>query len=86
MGLWTRKVVEHCKQDLVSHFSRSMEDSSAEGSVHYEGQAQEMSKEDKTSNQARDHSCDILAKYVAPFYPYTKNLLKAKLKIWDKFH
>jgi hypothetical protein len=34
----------------VSHFSRSMEDSSAEGSVHYEGQAQEMSKEDKTSN------------------------------------
>ena len=64
----------------MGHFNRSMEDSSAESSVHYEGQAQEMSKEDKTSNWARDHSYDILAKNVAPFYLCTKNLLKAKSK------
>lgn len=43
LGLWTRKVVECCKQGFVGHTSRSLGDSSAESNMDYGGPAQEVS-------------------------------------------
>lgn len=36
--------------------------------------------EGNNTNQARDFSCDILAKKLAAFCPYTKNLPETKFK------
>lgn len=42
IGLWNRKVVECYKQDLVSHSSRSLEDSTTEKNLDYGNLGQEV--------------------------------------------
>ena len=44
------------------------------------GQIQNISEENDISNFGRDHSYDSLAKSVASFCPYPKNLLEDKLE------
>lgn len=46
---WIRKAVEHFKQDLTGHTSRSKEDSGAENNADYGGSAQEVSEENNIS-------------------------------------
>lgn len=46
----------------------------------YSGAAQEVSEKHNISNEAKNQSCNILAKNVASFCPCSKNLLVAKLK------
>lgn len=54
--------------------------------MNYSGPAQEVSEEHNISNEAKNQSCNILAKNVASFCPCSKNLLVAKLKkIWTYF-
>lgn len=63
----------------MDHSSRSLEDSRAERCVEGGGTAQEVVEGNNIGNQARDHSCDTLAKYLAVFCPSPKNLPEAKL-------
>lgn len=82
LGLWASKVVEHCKKNLMGHFSRIFEESSAESCV--DGlwrPAQEVSEENNVVNWATDHPHYTLAKNVTTFsFPFPKNLPKPSLK------
>lgn len=53
----------------MGHPRRSMESDSAKSNVNSRGPAQEASKGNNISNWDRDHSCEILAKNVAAFFP-----------------
>ena len=66
LGLWIRKAVEHFKQDLMDHTSKSIEDN-AEHSLNHGGPAQEVSEGKNICQWPGDHSCDILANNVAAF-------------------
>lgn len=59
LGLWTKKVVKHCKRVLMGHLSQSLEESRAESP------ALVVSEENNISSWVRDHSCDALVKNVA---------------------
>jgi len=55
---------------IDGHSSWSLEDSSsAESIVDHQGPAQEVLEVNKMSNQSKDHTCDILAKSMAAFWP-----------------
>lgn len=75
LGMWFRKVIENFKLGLMNQISWSMEDSGAESNVNYNGFWGE-----NISKWPGDHSCDILAKDVATFYPFPKNRPEAKLQ------
>lgn len=64
LGLWTKKVVKHCKRILMGHLSRSLEDN-AESNVACGGSALVVSEENNISSWVRNHSCDVLVKNVA---------------------
>lgn len=78
LGIWTRKMVEGCKQSLMDH--PRLEDITAERNASCEGPAPEILEESNISNWLSDHSCHILAKNIAYFCPWTKNFPEAKLK------
>lgn len=69
LRLWTRKVVECCKQSLAGHPSKCLEDSSAESNVGYEGLTQCVSEGNSINNWATDLSCNSLAKDVTALFP-----------------
>lgn len=52
MGIWSRKSVKCCKQDLTDHTSRILEDNTAENCMDYESPAQEVSERNNTRKQA----------------------------------
>lgn len=58
----------------MSNVSKTLEDSSAESNVDYESRFQEISEGNNINTQDRNHSCNILVKIVADFFPYFKNL------------
>lgn len=62
----------------MGHPSKNIEESAKVG-LNYKVPAQ-VSEEKIISKCPRDHSCDVLAKNVAAFCPFPKNLLEAKLK------
>ena len=68
MGLWIRKAVEHFKCCLISHASRSMEDSGAKCDLMNCGCLDPKVSEGQNIIWPKDHhSCDILVKNVADF-------------------
>lgn len=69
LRLWTRKEVECCKQSLVGHPSKSLEDSSVESNVDYRGLTQYVSEGNSINNWATDLSRDSLAKNMAALLP-----------------
>lgn len=62
-------MVECCKQSLVGHSSKSLEDSSAESNVDYGGLIQYVSEGNSINNWATDLSRDSLAKNMAALLP-----------------
>jgi hypothetical protein len=59
LELWTRKIVECYKRDLLGHPSWSLEDSNANSNVDYESLVQEVSEESDISKRARDRTCKL---------------------------
>jgi hypothetical protein len=47
------------------------------------GLAQEVSEEKNSSKRTKEHSCNILAKNMAAFFPCLKNMPEAKLKSFE---
>lgn len=68
---------------LVRHPSRTLEDIGAESNTDYGGPDQAISKDDNISSWTRDPACEILAKNVAAFGLYPKNMSESKLKNFD---
>lgn len=62
-------MVECCKQSLVGHPSKSLEDSSAESNVNYGGLAQYVSEGNSIKIWATDLSRYSLAKNMAALQP-----------------
>lgn len=62
-------MVECCKQSLVGHPSKSLEDSNAESNVDYGGLAQYVSEGNSINNWATDLSRYSLAKNMAALLP-----------------
>ena len=77
LGLWVRKAVESFKCCLMSHTSRSMEDSGAESNLMNCGT---LLRRLQRSMWTGDSSCDILVKKVAAFLLCPKSLPEAKVK------
>lgn len=74
LGLWIRKVDEHCKWGLMRYSSRCLEDSRTESHVDYEGPAEEVS-EVYNNSWARDHFYNIFTMNVT--FCSSKNLPEA---------
>lgn len=70
-------MTEHIKWVLLGNPSWSM-NTGPEGGVNCDSLVQEVSEGKTISKWLRDHSYNILAKYVAAFCPCPKNLSKAK--------
>ena len=61
---WVKEAMKCFKDCLIGHYSRIMEDSSAEGDQNCAGLLQVVSEERNFNTLLRDHSCDILVKNV----------------------
>lgn len=79
MGLWTRKVIEHCKQAILTGAWKTVVQRAV-----YTMKAKLKKFQRKTILVIGDYSCGILANNIAPFYPCTEILPKAKSKNMGK--